>query len=845
MTASEFLQALATGSAIIDTDNVVVYSSGGEALKIPAKVVKAYLINGITPQFRNQGNGIEMSVDGGTTWDVLVTTTELGLRDYANDLNIDKLYPLSTGYYTLSTAIATITDSELKKAGVKIIFQSASGIFETWQFKSVIGNWSTLSYWEIVTVTGRFGNTDLVTNVNTISRTGPYTCYGTATGVPDPSYSWFIQHINSSVGTTYATQEATAYSTTIIKKRRNLMNGVWGAWELMPSRAEIDTNTADIAELKLGNGKYHIGGWNPDDLSPVPTTRLGDQTWSRNLSGIYLFDMTLNTGDVMYPVGELDRANWLRFTDGSFAPTIGITEAMRATCDVDLYLDNAQTTLYSAAGAFDAASFYNTYGMSQKLYDASGNKVRILRPWETVETKYHIGFAFREKVWLIDGLGDSGKYWQGPSQHDITWDGVKGVPLEKTAFSPGPATSVGNKMRNFFFLYNTGDSNTASASGQSGLCTLFSGLNRQFPRVNDISQITNMNYARANNTVTTNSYPVAEGGYHTLNSIISRAEVLYNTRYLHNPSLFGSGISSNDTCNSEATFLANGGFKYKKSADSTWKYCTLGATPAMYYNVSGGTTNASTWLNGQYPKEQCLESQMAASFAKETGVSINTDFVFYGSTYQYRNITGVLGLADGYMNVIVTKVISQTISAYDNTGTATNYDISCCLRMSLIDGMNLSGDIFEYAGGGFEQVGTNISTTQPHIGDTVSLYVQPDQRKWHNDSTVSKNNLGVFDFEKTYTRVGSVVTVGDNYAKKRLSLTPYKIQNGGSIATGQCYYQYENNYWSNILKQRVRVGSRFRGFAYYGTCSPRCMHANVAVSYASVSTGGSAQILMG
>lgn len=28
MTASEFLQALATGSAIIDTDNVVVYSSG-------------------------------------------------------------------------------------------------------------------------------------------------------------------------------------------------------------------------------------------------------------------------------------------------------------------------------------------------------------------------------------------------------------------------------------------------------------------------------------------------------------------------------------------------------------------------------------------------------------------------------------------------------------------------------------------------------------------------------------------------------------------------------------------------------------------------------------------------
>lgn len=871
--------------------------------------------DGVKTEYYSQGpkgntgkSGVQVSSEEPTDPDVNVWiksngTADLSLKDYSNEINVDKIYPLASGYYTLATAIAAIVDESLRKTGVKITFQSAAGIFETWQFKSVIANWSTTTYWEklytntpaqlfaavaltnpYLSVTpreigdiainsttkeiwtaiatnasvdswelssqGTYGGT-LITDVYSITKNGFYSITSTGQHVPTSDESFYILALCSNLSTTSAVLTVIGLTSGKMYMIRKV-NSVWGNYIGGVTQTElsymigITSNVqTQLNNLQLGDGKYYIGGWNPDDLSPVPTTRIGDQTWMRNVSGIYLFDMTLNTGDVMYPVGELNRANWLRFADGTFAPTIGITEAMRATCDVALYLDNAQATLYSAAGSFNAATFYNAYGMSQKLYDGSGNEVRILRPWETTETKYHIGFAFREKVWLIDGLGDSGKYWNGLSQHEITWDGVKGVPLEKTAFSPGPATSVGNKMRNFFFLYNTGDSNTASASGQSGLCTLFSGLNRQFPRVNDVSQITNMNYARANNPVTTNSYPVAEGGYHTLNSIISRAEVLYNTRYLHNPSLFGSGISSNDTCNSEVTFLANGGFKYKKSVDSTWSYCTFGATPTMYYNGSGGTTNASAWSNGQYAKEQCLESQMAASFAKETGISQNTDFTFYGNTYQYRNVTGVLGLADGYMNVIVTKVLSQTISAFDNSGTATNYDISCCLRMSVIDGVNLLGDIFEYSGGGYEQVGTNISTTQPHVGDTFSLYIQPDQRKWHNDSTVSKNSLGVFDFEKVYTKVGSVVTVGDNYAKKRLSLTPYKILNGGNIATGLCYYQNEGNYWSIILQQRVRGGARFRGYAISGACSPRSMAASYAVSTPNVHSCGSAQILMG
>ena len=354
-----------------------------------------------------------------------------------------------------------------------------------------------------------------------------------------------------------------------------------------------------------------------------------------------------------------------------------------------------------------------------------------------------------------------------------------------------------------------------------------------------------MNEARANNSVVSNSYPVAEGGYHALNTSICRHEVLYGTRYLHNPSLFGSGISSNDTCNSEATFLANGGFKYKVSTDTAWSYCTFGANPSIYYNAAAGVTNASDLLNGYYPKEQCLESQLVASFAKETGVAANTDFTFYGSTYQWRNVTGILGLADGRMNVIVTKVMSQTISAYNSSGVATSYDISCCLRMSLIDGVNEIGDVFAYNGGGYEQVGTCISTSSGHNGEPIDLYLQPDQKQWTNTTDVSKNALGTFDFEKLYIKIGSTTNLGDGYAKTRQALTPWKTVNGGSMSSGQCFYDWSNNYWSKTLQQRVRVSARFRGFTSSGGCAARYLYAGYAVSSSSVYDGGSAQILLG
>lgn len=68
---------------------------------------------------------------------------------YINEINVDKLYPLATGYYTLQTAINAIQNNALKKSGIKMTFKTSSNVCETWQFKSSSENWLDINNWEL------------------------------------------------------------------------------------------------------------------------------------------------------------------------------------------------------------------------------------------------------------------------------------------------------------------------------------------------------------------------------------------------------------------------------------------------------------------------------------------------------------------------------------------------------------------------------------------------------------------------------------------------------------------------------------------------------------------------
>ena len=98
---------------------------------------------------------------------------------------------------------------------------------------------------------------------------------------------------------------------------------------------------------------------------------------------------------------------------------------------------------------------------------------------------------------------------------------------------------------------------------------------------------------------------------------------------------------------------------------------------------------------------------MAASWAAEFGIAENTEYEAYGVTYRYKNITGVKGLADGVMNCKVYRKKIGTCKGYKDADTLATYDLELSLRMSLMHGMNVIGDVFAYWGGGCEMVGTN------------------------------------------------------------------------------------------------------------------------------------------
>ena len=615
------------------------------------------------------------------------------------------------------------------------------------------------------------------------------------------------------------------------------------ASDLAEVNKSIESIRSDISDLQIQDN-YGVASWSEDDLAPECTGFFGSLEFL-NKWNVYLLDTTDNAGDTTTPVGKLMRNNLFRFEDGSFAPTVGITEEMRSECDVELYLDEAHQQKYCDAGAFNAETFYNEHGMA-KLYNAEGVEVRVLRPWETTETKYTIGIGRDETVYLLDSLkGKSGRIWKGLFATPTVWDGidVSDYPLPPTAMSPSPVCTIGDKPRSFFYLYE-GEKKCQSSAGQNNLCTMFQ-VGRTYPRVSDMSQVTNMQRARSMNADTSRSYPFSEGGFHALNTYVTAQEVLYGTKYLHKNTVFGSGISSNDGCNSEATWKQNGGVRYKLSSSGTWKYANWSTQGDIYYAADQKRTNFTTLLNLEHPKEQCMESQMVASFASETGIQPGVEFEFYGGTYWYENVPNASGLSEGGMNVRVFKRMSTTFNAYDSAGAEQSWDVEIILRMSLVGGMNLSGDIFAYWGGGSENVGTyEIDTNTSNIGNPVDLYIEPDQKKWHNETVVSKADKGVFDFESRYRKLGTYTNLGNSYVLKREPYSCWKTENGGSISTGECHYVYDHNYWGSVLNSRYRIGLRFRGYANYGYCSARIVYASYAASTTTRNSAGSAQALI-
>lgn len=644
-------------------------------------------------------------------------------------------------------------------------------------------------------------------------------------------------------------------------------NGAEKSLELVSQAAatemakQVEQNTAEIAELKENVKDYYVA--ENDEVTGDPKFKNG--TGNKDILGDwhpFLIDHTDNAGEATHPVGQLMNNNHFRFVTGAFAPTVGITEEMRAACDVQLYTDAEHTQMLTlkngvvvtdktGAHPYDAVEVYNSLGLVD-LYDGEGNKVRQLLPWETTETKYSVMIGRYDTIYPVDRQeGKSGKVLSGVFKRPMKYDGIDTgkYPLLGTALAPCPVTTVGNKTRNFFFAYAVKDPNTtngASAYGEE-MCAIYVNDGRTYPRVSDISQISAMKSARANNTDPQNPLPFAEGGYHTINTFTMCMELLYSTKYLHDNRLFGSGISSNDSCSNEDTWLNNGGVRTREQGTEAWIYRSFNQSTPFGCNAKMEKNNFSYFINLYRPKEQCMESQMAASWATEFGIAEDTEYEAYGVMYHYKNITGVKGLADGVMNCKVYRKKIGTCKGYKDAETLATYDLELSLRMSLIQGMNIIGDVYAYWGGGCEIVGTCKSNVASVVDrakvNFVDIYLEPEQKKWAYETDSVRNNLGTFGFEKAYSKIGTFgpPMPNNSYVKNRKGFTPWPVEIGGNLANWQCYYGDVYPYWSSTIDQRARIALRFRGIAHYAICSARYLYAYFAVSYSNVYYGGSAQ----
>lgn len=628
--------------------------------------------------------------------------------------------------------------------------------------------------------------------------------------------------------------------------------------------ADVAALREDVDELLLGSHDHMAAAWAEGQTSPAAVKTAGDSSIIDY--DMFLIDHSRNTESVTHPVGKLKKNNYLRFEEGGFAPTVGISQAMYDECMThDLYKDGE---LYCASGAFDPEAFFalcsfveGQDGITRLTHptllkdSANGDEVgHYLMPWETTSTNYSLMLGLDHSVFMLQNVkGTSGRVWDFLSTVRKSWDGKESVELKPTAFSPCPVGVIvdGNSKRHsrtMFCVYDGPSGAKCSGSlGSGGLMSMFYNKGRMMPAANVMTQITSMQYARNDNPGNTGPKPFAEGGFHTLNTFLTWLEIKYGTRYLHANSRFGSGISSNDSCSNESTFLANGGVRCRKVGDTDWTYQVLSAKPSIMRKDS----SAGQWdywseaINGHYPKEAVMESQMAASFAVEAGVDEGDAFEFYGNVYTWGRVSVAEGLDSGRMNAIIHSVRSETVSAFDSNGNAQDFEVEVSLRMSLYEGANISGDVWMYWGGGMELIGTcGENTGNGTFGHRIDVYSEPDQGKWLQDTTYSHTDGSDFECESEYTHLGHIVTISNNYSLKDLEMSPVPTAMGGSLGQGMCHYNYMGKYWMSTVGGKARVGVRFRGYSIISYCAPRFLNAYNGAGNTSMSYCGSAQVAL-
>ena len=600
-------------------------------------------------------------------------------------------------------------------------------------------------------------------------------------------------------------------------------------------------------------GHKEVASWKTNDLSPRASYNVGNREIA-NEEGIYLVHVHQDTSgkNRVRIVGELQKNNLFKFTDGSYAPTVVITDSDYDATNIDLYADPTHTNLAYAAGNFDATDWWlKNNKAEQPLYNISGAKVYVRKPWESKDLGYDIVIGWRKTIWMLGGEFDqNGNTLFGFFSNPTYYNGFLTKEVSPTGYCLDLPTYYKNALR-CIYIKDTGGS---TSIGQGSFFDV-RRTNRAYPRTG-VSQLSTMTQARARNIGDVqSSMPVCEGmGFHKLSHIYSRY-IKYLRYDLHQDSLWGPGISSNISPNSTTWDKYSGGSGIKFSMNGgNPAFHTFAADPNITWS-SGSTitTNWNIWINQEYPKGRTLEAQMALSWAVEKGIEPETKFTWDEEEYVYTNIPHLHTLLEGPdMNARLFKWTDFSGEPYEK-GSANKVVVTGQMKLQwpVCDGMVLWGDVFDYGYAGLEVVVDVVtptsSGTHRYTNPFIAYLCTSQENLIYLNSSYTSG--GGFGFEGTYEKIGEGIRNGEEYSK---NLFPYSIvpiaKGGGTLYTGSCAYSTNyDNYGDTVFSvagRKVRAAMRGRGRALWSPASARLWYGYNSQSYSYRYCAASLQVAL-
>ena len=529
-----------------------------------------------------------------------------------------------------------------------------------------------------------------------------------------------------------------------------------------------------------------IGSWNVEGsvyngIGATPAFQFGVNQIADKL-GAYL--VKCEDGVNVEIIGKLKNNNWMRFEDGTLAPTI-------------------------VNSAEEDKGYNIMYGWTQTIHTIENAKVG-------------------DEVVALFG------------EEPFEYNGEQSVPVPPTLICPGLPAVVDGKFRSMYFAYRAGE---GGSDGYLGI-TSFNRSDRTYPRT-VLSQLTTNDYAVAHNADTAKTVPFAPlMDWHLLN-ITNALMNKFGTVYLHDPEMFGAGISSNVAITGGSTVTQRTGTSYKMKEGGNQIFQKLSEQPPFCVDENGTKKNWSEILSKYYPRMECLEVQMVLSYAAENGIESGVDFSFDDKFYRYYNIPGAKTLLEGEMNAILSRrFYLKSLPAWDVSGNPINIaEIGVFLQTSAVYGMDLvSADVLQYAGAGIEKVMEIEDATSGGSTNPVKCYLCREQDKLTLNKDYVKDAGQLFDFQESpdYSYIGTLPS-GSGYFTDLIRGTRLGTLKKGSLADNTAYID-RSNYTSQAVGKAVRLGHRVRGYGLSSAASARSVYAISQLSYAHASSAGGFQV---